>query len=371
MTGGLREIAAVFLRLGTIAFGGPPAHVALMREELVRRRGWVDDARFVDLMGATNLIPGPNSTELAIHLGYDRARWRGLLVAGACFILPAALIVTALAWGYVEYGSTPAVDGLLYGVVPAVLAIIAHALLGLLRTVVKNAWLGLLLLAALVAYLLGVHELAVLAGGAAVAAAAHVAATHRGHGLLAVPLLLADSVGQGSDQLGQLFATMLKIGAVLYGSGYVLLAFLEGDFVDRLGWITEEQLVDAVSIGQVTPGPVFTTATFIGYLVAGPVGAFVATVGIFLPSFVFVGLLTRLTDRLRSSPWTSAVLDGVNAAALALMAGVSLRLATTAIVDPLTTAIFVVVLVLQWRTRLNSAWYVAGGAAVGLVALGL
>lgn len=367
VTGGMREIAGVFLRLGTVAFGGPAAHVAMMRDELVRRRGWVDDARFVDLMGATNLIPGPNSTELAIHLGFDRGRWRGLLLAGTCFILPAALLVTGLAWGYVEYGTTPAVEGLFYGVVPAVLAIIAHALFSLVRTVVKNIWLGLLVAAALAAYLLGVHELVVLFGGAAVAAAVRAAADARGPGMLGLPLLLADP---GADQLGQLFATMLKIGAVLYGSGYVLLAFLEGDFVDRLGWITEQQLIDAVSIGQVTPGPVFTTATFVGYLVAGPLGAFLATVAIFLPSFVFVGLLTRVTDRLRSSRWTSALLDGVNAAALALMAGVSLRLAETAIVDLLTAAIFLVVLVLMWRTRLNSAWYVAGGAVVGLVALG-
>ena len=313
--GGAREVAVVFLRLGTIAFGGPAAHTALMREELVRRKGWVTDERFVDLMGATNLIPGPNSTELAIHLGWDRARWKGLVAAGACFI-PAALMVTALAWAYVEYGETPAVEWLLYGVVPAVLAIIAHALFALLRTVlwkgrsrVATAGLSALAVVALAAYLAGVNELVVLFGGAAVAAVVVAARRVSGHGLLGIPLLLAGSPrfeDPTGAQLAQLFATMLKIGAVLYGSGYVLLAFLEGDFVDRLGWITQQQLVDAVSIGQVTPGPVFTTATFIGYLVAGPWGALVATVGIFLPSFVFVGLLTRITDRLRASPWTSA-----------------------------------------------------------------
>lgn len=366
--GSVREVALMFLKLGTIAFGGPAAHTAMMRDELVRRRGWVSDQRFVDLMGATNLIPGPNSTELAIHLGYDRARWRGLLAAGLCFILPAALIVTGLAWAYVTYGETPAVEGLLYGIVPAVIAIIAHALFALLRTVIKNVWLGVLAVGALAAYLLGVNELLVLAAGALAAAGARLARRPPGRngvqGLIAAPLLaVGDPTG---GQLTQLFLTMLKIGAVLYGSGYVLLAFLRGDFVERLGWITEQQLIDAVSIGQVTPGPVFTTATFVGYVVAGPAGAFLATVAIFLPSFVFVGLLTRITDRLRASDWTSALLDGLNAAALALMAGVSYQLGLTAIVDPLTAAIALATLGLLWRTRLNNAWYIAGGALIGL-----
>jgi len=371
-------VAWLFLKLGTIAFGGPAAHIAMMRDEVVRRRGWVSDQRFVDLIGATNLIPGPNSTELAIHLGYDRARWRGLFAAGACFILPAALMVTALAWAYVRYGDTPAVAGILYGIVPAVIAIIAYALLGLVRTVVKTVWLGALALAALAAYLFGVNELAILAAGALLAAGGY-AARHpprRGQpgppglpGLLAAPLALPglpvfpDPTG---GQLLQLYLNLLKIGAVLYGSGYVLLAFLRGDFVERLGWITEVQLIDAVAIGQVTPGPVFTTATFVGYLVAGPVGAFVATLAIFTPSFVFVGLLTRITDKLRSTAWTSALLDGVNATALALMAGVSWQLARTAIIDPVTVAIAVVTLFLLWRTRLNNAWYIAAGALIGL-----
>ncbi|GAA1008209.1 chromate transporter [Acrocarpospora pleiomorpha] len=360
-----REVALLFLKLGTIAFGGPVAHTAMMRDELVRRRGWVSDQRFVDLMGATNLIPGPNSTELAIHLGFDRARWRGLIAAGVCFILPAALMVTGLAWAYVTYGHTPAVEGILYGIVPAVIAIIAHALIGLLRTAIKNIWLGVLAVAALAAYLLGVNELLVLAAGALLAGAARMLrppSRNQAHGILAAPLLALGDPGQ----LVQLFTTMLKIGAVLYGSGYVLLAFLRGDFVERLGWITEQQLIDAVSIGQVTPGPVFTTATFIGYVIAGPIGAFLATVAIFLPSFVFVGLLTKLTDKLRSAAWTSALLDGVNAAALALMAGVSYQLGLTAIIDPLTAAIALLTLALLWKTRLNSAWYIAAGAAIGL-----
>ncbi|HEX4816800.1 MAG TPA: chromate efflux transporter [Nonomuraea sp.] len=369
--GSVREVALLFLKLGTIAFGGPAAHTAMMRDELVRRRGWVTDQRFVDLMGATNLIPGPNSTELAIHLGHDRARGRGLLAAGVCFILPAALIVTALAWAYVTYGDTPAVEGILYGIVPAVIAIIAHALFGLLRTVIKNVWLAALAGAALAAYLLGVNELLVLAAGALLAGAARAVRRPGGvRGLVAAPLLTFGGSPVFPDptggQLAQLFLTMLKIGSVLYGSGYVLLAFLRGDFVARLGWITEQQLIDAVSIGQVTPGPVFTTATFLGYVIAGPLGAFLATVAIFLPSFVFVGLLTRITDRLRSSDWTSALLDGLNAAALALMAGVSYQLGRTAIVDALTAVIAVATLALLWRTRLNNAWYIAGGALIGL-----
>ncbi|HEY7224167.1 MAG TPA: chromate efflux transporter [Micromonosporaceae bacterium] len=368
--GSLREVAGIFLRLGLVAFGGPVAHTAMMREELVARRGWVTDQRFADLIGATNLIPGPNSTELAIHLGYDRARWRGLVVAGVCFILPAALIVTGLAWAYVRYGNAPAVSGLLYGVVPVVIAIIARALVGLAGTVLKSVWLWLLALAALTAYLFGINELLVLFSGAVIAGGVRLVRypPRPGRRRLAVPLLLGGPLfaNPTAAQLWQLFATMLKIGSVLYGSGYVLLAFLRGDFVQRLHWITEQQLVDAISIGQVTPGPVFTTATFIGYLVAGPVGAFLATVAIFTPSFLFVGLLTRLTSWLRSSPWTSVMLDGLNATALALMAGVSWQLGRTAIVDPLTAAIAVATLLLLWRTRLNSAWYIAAGALIGL-----
>ncbi|KUP96015.1 chromate efflux transporter [Thermobifida cellulosilytica] len=364
----LREVAWVFLKLGTIGFGGPAAHTALMRQEVVHRRGWTSDQRFVDLMSATNLIPGPNSTELALHLGHERAGWRGLVVAGVCFIAPAALMVTVLAWAYVRYGDTPAVPGLLYGVVPVVAAVIVHALAGLVRTVVKNAGLGVLGAAALAAYLLGVHELVVLAAGAAAAALAHLLASRRGgvHGL-ASPLLAALPAAADPAQLAHLFALLLRTGAVLYGSGYVLVAFLRGDFVQRLGWISEQQLLDAVSVGQLTPGPVFTTAAFVGYLVAGPAGALAGTVAIFVPSFVFVGLLTRITDRLRATAWASAVLDGVNAVSLALMAGVALQVARAAVVDRPTLAVFGAALLLLWRTRLNSAWLIAAGAVFGLL----
>lgn len=360
------ELARLFLRLGVTAFGGPAAHIAMMHDEVVLRRGWVSNDRFVDLVGATNLIPGPNSTELAIHLGWDRARGRGLVVAGVCFILPAAVIVGFLAWVYVTYGDTPALEGVLYGIKPVVIAIIVQALIKLVPAVAKTALLWLLAAAALAVYLAGVNELVVLVAGGALAAGLHVARSARTRLSLWWPLPLAAlASSRGDVGLGQLFWVFLRIGSVLYGSGYVLLAFLQGELVDRLGWITSQQLLDAVSIGQVTPGPVFTTATFVGYLTAGGWGAVVATIGIFLPSFLFVALLTHVVGWMRANPTFGAALDGVNAAAIALMAGVSLQLAGDAFVDALTLAIAAAAGLLLWRTRLNSAWLIAGGAAIG------
>jgi chromate transporter len=367
----LREVIIVFLTLGVIGFGGPAAHIALMREELVRRRHWLDDQRFVDLMGATNLIPGPNSTELAIYLGYERARWRGLVMAGVCFILPAVVIVLAIAWAYTEYGTTPAFDGVLYGVRPVVLAIIIMALLGLVRPAVKSSLTAVIAVAVFVGYLLGVDALFLLLLGGAVVMLARLggemlAARRDGVVVLAAALpVFSDPTGA---QLGRLFLVFLKVGAVLYGSGYVLLAFLQDDLVDRLGWLTQDQLLDAISIGQVTPGPLFSTATFVGYLVAGLPGALLATIGIFLPSFLLVGLLIRLVDKIRERAWSSAFLDGVNAASIALMAGVTVLLAREAVVDALTAVLAVVTALLLWRTRINSAWLIAGGALVGIIA---
>lgn len=357
---------AVFLRLGLVAFGGPAAHTAMMREELVRRRAWVDDERFVDLLGATQLVPGPNSTELAIHLGHDRAGWRGLLAAGCCFILPAALIVGGLAWAYAEHGDTPLVHDVFAGVIPAVLAIIVWSVIPLFRTAARSWWLALVGVAALAAYLLGANELVVLFGGALVALAPYAAGRLRSGGALALVLPLV--VGSdGNGRLTELFLTMLKIGAVLYGSGYVLITFLEGDFVERLGWLSQQQLVDAVAVGQVTPGPVFTTATFVGYLVAGFWGAVLATVAIFLPSFVFVGLLTRLVGWLRSRGWTAVLLDGLNITALALIVGVAVDLGRDNLAAWWAPVVFAATLVMLWRTRLNSGWYVLAGAAVGIL----
>jgi len=363
--GRVGELARLFLRLGVTAFGGPAAHIAMMHDEVVMRRGWVSNDRFVDLVGATNLIPGPNSTELAIHLGWDRARGRGLVVAGVCFILPAAVIVGVLAWVYVTYGDTPALEGVLYGIKPVVIAIVAQALIKLVPAVAKTVLLGLLAAATLVAYLAGINELVLLVAGGALAAGLHLARSMQTRVSLWWPLPLAALAARADVGLGQVFWVFLRIGAVLYGSGYVLLAFLQGELVDHRGWITSQQLLDAVSIGQVTPGPVFTTATFVGYLTAGGWGAVVATVGIFLPSFLFVLLLTRVVGWMRANPTFGAALDGVNAAAIALMAGVSLQLAGDAVVDVLTLAIAAAAGLLLWRTRLNSAWLIAGGAAIG------
>lgn len=376
--GTLAEVAQVALKLGFTAFGGPAAHIAMLREEVVSRRHWLSDEYFLDLVGATNLIPGPNSTEMVIHVGYLRAGWRGLIVAGACFILPAATIVLALAWAYVQYGSTPTGESLLYGIKPVVIAVIAQALWGLGRTAIKSVFLLAVGLAAAALYLLGFNELAILFGGAVLVFLVRtvLGALPRPPGAVAVlpigalplpelpALFLQSAVVPVS--LTTLFLTFLKIGAVLYGSGYVLLAFLRGDFVERLGWLTDQQLLDAVAVGQFTPGPVFTAATFVGYLVAGVPGAILATLGIFLPSFAFVALLHPLVPRLRRYPWTAALLDGVNVAALGLMAGVAWQLCRDAIVDPLTALLALVAAVLLVRFRVNSAWLVLAGGAIGI-----
>lgn len=368
----LGELAWLFARLGFTAFGGPAAHIAMMEDEVVRRRGWMTRERLLDLIGASNLIPGPTSTELAIHIGHDRGGWPGLVVAGACFILPAVAIVLAIAWAYVRFGALPAVGGVLYGVKPVIIAVVVQALWGLGRSAVKSAWLGAVGGAALAASLAGADELIVLvAAGAAVALGR--AAVRRTAPPAAgwAPLSLAGAVtGTATGAatavgLGPLFWVFLKIGAVLFGSGYVLLAFLRSDLVERLHWLTEAQLLDAVAVGQVTPGPVFTTATFVGYVLGGGGGAAVATLGIFLPAFVFVAISGPLVPRIRSSRSASAVLDGVNVASLGLMAAVALELGRAAIVDVPTAALAAVGAVALIRYRLNSAWLVLGGALVG------
>lgn len=370
----LAELASVFLRLGTIGFGGPAAHVALMEDEVVRRRGWVSRQRFLDLVGATNLIPGPNSTELAIHLGRERAGVAGLLVAGACFILPAVAIVLALAWAYAAWGTLPAATNLLAGVEPVVVAVVLQALWGLGRSAARSAPLALLGLVAAAAAVAGVHELLVLAGAALAALLFELRRARPGVTALAfVPLgdaaLLGGTaaVAAAAPSAGGLFLVFAKIGSVIFGSGYVLLAFLRAELVVRLGWLTEGQLLDAVAVGQVTPGPLFTTATFVGYQLGGLAGGIAATAGIFLPAFVFVALTARWVERLRASRATAALLDGVNVASLALMAVVALQLARAALDGPLAIAIGVVAAVLLLRFRVGSAWLVAGGAAAGLL----
>ena len=365
----LSDVARVFLRLGVVSFGGPAAHVALMEEEIVRRRRWLTHESFLDLLGAANLIPGPNSTELAIHVGYARAGWPGLLVAGACFIVPAAVIVTALAWSYVSYGSLPAIAGVLAGVKPVVIAIVAQAIWNLGRRVLSSRIALALGIACAIAAALGVNELALL-GAAGVAMWALCASRRssdggrgRAIGVLALPMLAATP---SAFTLGGLFLVFLKIGSVLFGSGYVLLAFLRADLVVRLGWITERQLLDAVAVGQVTPGPVFTTATFIGYLLGGPVGAAVATAGIFLPAFVFVAASGPLLPLVRRSPDARAALDGVNVASLALMAVVTVQLARSALTGPMGLVLAVASAVALMRFRVSAAWLVLAGALLGL-----
>ncbi|MSQ25122.1 MAG: chromate efflux transporter [Dehalococcoidia bacterium] len=368
----LREVALLFLRLGLTAFGGPAAHIALMRDEVVRRRRWLDDQTFLDMVGATNLIPGPNSTEMAIHLGHRRAGWPGLLLGGVLFILPAALIVGVLAALYVRYGTRAQAEWLLYGVKPVIIVIIIQAVLALGRRAVKGPALALIGGAALALYLLGVNELLLLAAAALAAALLRHGPRLRdmGHAVFALPLLGAPAAASAvaGFSTATLFLTFLKIGAVLYGSGYVLLAFLRADFVERLGWLTEQQLLDAIAVGQATPGPVFTTATFVGYILGGWQAAALATVAIFLPSFVFVALLAKILPLARRSPIVAALLDGVNIASLALMAGVAWQLGRAAIADWFTVLLALAAAVLLFRTRINSFWLLLAAAGAGLAA---
>jgi chromate transporter len=370
----LTGVAKIFLRLGATAFGGPAAHIAMMHDEFVTRRKWLSDQEFLDLVGATNLIPGPNSTEMAIHIGHLRAGWRGLLVAGICFIAPAMLIVLALAWAYVEFGSLPQTQWLLYGVKPIVIAIVVQALWVLGRKAIKGPMTLAVGIMVLVGYFVGLNEIALLFGaGLALMLLLNI---HRiKKHMLAVGMLPFASVSVGTDaaaaaipySLSALFFTFLKIGSVLYGSGYVLLTFLHADFVVRFGWLTDQQLIDAIAIGQVTPGPVFTTATFIGYVMGGTAGAIVATLAIFLPSFVFVALSNPFIPRMRNSAWFGSLLDGLNVASLGLMAAVTWQLGLASLVDPLTAVIAAVALVLLIRYKVNSTWLIAGGAICGAV----
>ena len=352
----------------------------------MRRRAWLSREAFLDLLGATALIPGPNSTELAMHVGRVRAGGAGLVVAGLCFITPAAIIVAVLSWAYVRWGSLPAGVALLRGVQPVVLAVLVQALWGLGRTALRTRRLAVLAVLVVLCSIAGVGEVPlVLGAGAAMPllarpwrdgrAGAHVA-------WLAAPAASAASLGGAVAQgegglaiagagLGTLFLAFLKIGSVLFGSGYVLVAFLRTEFVARLGWLTEAQLLDAIAVGQVTPGPVFTTATFVGWLVAGGAGAAVATVGIFLPAFVFVALTGGLVERLRSSPSARAALDGVNVASLAVMAVASAAIGREALDSWMGVSLFVAAAVLLLHARVNATWLVLGGAAIGLAAAAL
>lgn len=375
----LRELALLFLKLGTTAFGGPAAHIAMMEEEVVRRRKWLTEKQFLDFLGATNLIPGPNSTEMAIHIGQERAGVPGLIVAGACFIFPAMAIVMAIAWGYSTYGRLPEVQGILYGVKPVIIAVVAQAIWNLTRKTMVHPLLLTLGVVAAGASLLGQSELLILfviglatlaihslkdrGQGTAIGIVALMGLTFRRSawalGALSVPAMLVPFSQE------KLFLFFLKVGSVLYGSGYVLLAFLQGTLVEKYGWLSQAQLLDATAVGQFTPGPVFTTATFIGYVLSGVNGALIATLGIFLPSFIFVAISSRLIPAIRRSAHAGAFLDGVNAASLGLMTAVTIQLARDAIVDPPTIGLALASAVLLIRWKINSVWLVLAGAAVG------
>jgi chromate transporter len=373
----LIEVVKLFLKLGITAFGGPAAHIAMLHDETVKRRKWLSDQEFLDLVGATNLIPGPNSTEMAIHIGFLRARWLGLISGGVCFIVPAVVIVMVLAWAYTRLGSLPQAERLLYGIKPVVVSIIVQALWKLGQKAVKTPLTACTGLGILVLYFLGINEIALLFGGGLFvmiimnlqrlrkdALGGLLAPSLLGLNMLAFPALAAVPFG-----FSLLFLTFLKIGAVLYGSGYVLFAFLRADFVAHFGWLTDRQLIDAIAIGQVTPGPVSTTATFIGFILGGIPGALLATLGIFLPSFIFVGISNPLIPRIRKSLWFGSLLDGVNVASLGLMAAVTWQLGRASFIDPLAIILALVSFVLLIRFKVNSTWLIAGGAIVGLISM--
>jgi chromate transporter len=364
----LGEIARVFLLLGVAAFGGPAAHIAMMHDQIVRRRQWLSNAEFMDLVAAVNLIPGPNSTELAIHIGRRQAGLAGLAVAGISFIVPASLIVATLAAIYVEYGQTPDARALLTGIAPVIIAIIIHATFQLAKTALKSVWLWIVGALAVALSVFGVNELAILLGAGLLMLGAH-----GGRRALAVVIVACASsaslaaASTASVSLVKLTLFFLKVGSVLFGSGYVLIAFLRADLVDRWGWLTEQQLLDAVAVGQFTPGPLFTTATFIGYVLAGWPGAVLSTIAIFLPAFVFVWITHPIIPRLRESRPVAAFLDGVVAASLGLMAAVALTIGRTTLIDPLWIAVTVASLVALTMWRVNSVWLVLAGGVMGWV----
>jgi chromate transporter len=369
----VKQLATLFLRLGITAFGGPAAHIAMMRDEVVDRRHWMTDSEFLDLLAVTNLIPGPNSTEMAIHIGYKRCGLPGLLTAGACFIVPACLLVIMIAWGYTRYGETPQVAWLTYGVGPVIIAIILQAVGKLTRSVSGGVTSTVIGLAATVLAIGGVNELALLAGGGIVALVARRVARFTVAGIF-IMLTVSAATVCGTTlaaetaipvTLTRLTLFFLKVGSILFGSGYVLLAFLRADLTERWSWLTEQQLIDAVTVGQVTPGPVFTTATFIGFLLGGWSGAVLATLAIFAPGFIFVAVTHPLIGRLRASALASDLVDGVAAASLGLMVAVTWHLGRAAIVDLPTAALLVAsgTTLTVWRP--NSTWLIVSGAILG------
>jgi chromate transporter len=376
----LGEVAALFLKLGVISFGGPAAHIALMEQEAVSRRGWLSREHFLDLLATTNLVPGPNAVEMASHIGFVHAGWPGLVAGGVSFTLPAALISLALAWVYVRFGALPQAAALFYGINPAVMAIILVATYRLGRTALKDWRAVALSLICLAAALLGANEVLVLVAAGVVGILLYAPPRLPGWlrslrsmqawllpgmglptGLLAAPPPWLD------DRLLRLGLFFLKVGSLLFGSGMVLFAFIQRDVVSRYGWLTQQQLIDAIAVGQMTPGPVLSSATFIGYLVAGLPGAVVSTLAVFTPSFLIVALVGPWIPRLRRAPAAQAFLRGVNAAVVALILAVAVALFRSAAVDIWTAVILIVSLAALLRFRLDTLWLVLGGAACGLV----
>jgi len=348
------EIFKVFAKLGILAFGGPAAHVAMMEDEIVTKRKWMSKERFIDMYGFTSLIPGPNSTEMAILMGYHRGGLIGLIIAGVSFILPAVLIVLALAFVYVNYGSLPLVTGLFDGVKPVILAIVIQALYRLSKSVLSSFEKILIFIAVLALSFFGFSEIPLILIGASIYFIIKKMPKNKSFVVEPMSWLLV-------------FLVFLKIGSVLYGSGYVLLSFLETEFVLRYGAITSQTLLDAVAVGQFTPGPVFTTATFVGYVIAGFPGAIAATIGIFLPSFLLVGLVFPWFEKLRKNPILSIVLDGVNVASIALMAAVTIKLGLATLIGWQSIIIFLVSAVLLIKTKINSTWLILAGSIIGIL----
>lgn len=367
----LKEITLVFLKLGATAFGGPAAHVAMMEEEIISKRKWISKEKFMDFYGATNLLPGPNSTELAIHLGYERGGILGLILGGVSFILPAMLSVIILAIVYTRYGELPEISGISYGIKPVVIAIILQALIRLAKSALKNIPIIVISIIVVILSFLGLHEILLLASAGVIIMLIENRKKIKDNKLpmfaTYIPIF-STAINANGDKhisLPGIFLNFLKIGSVLYGSGYVILAFIEADFVDRLGLISSEQLIDAVSVGQITPGPVFTTATFVGYIIKGLPGAILATIGIFLPAFILVGALNRIIPKLRESTWFGGFLDGLNGASLALMAVVNWKLGVSSIIDLPTAILAGISLLLVFRFKINSAWLILGGGLIG------
>jgi len=369
----LIQIALAFLKLGFTAFGGPAVAYAMMRQEFVTRRKWISDETFFDYLGIANLVPGPNATEMAILIGFKQAGWLGMVLAGICYILPAMVIVLSLAWVYVSFGTLPELEGILYGIKPVVVAVLISAIWSLLKPRRRNLWGVIVVVGVFGAYLVGISPIILLlAGGGLVGLIDYFKQTGQPPKMLFVWLPLPLGTIRGLVQaaaydLGELFLVFLKAGAFMYGSGYVLLAFIHEDLVIRLGWLTNSQLVDAIAVGQVTPGPLSTTATFVGYLLGGVPAALLATLAMFLPSFLFVGVIYYAVKNLRASDRFSGLLDGINYAALGLMAGVTWEIGGTALVDPLSTGIAAAALLLLLRFDLSAPWLILGGAVVGLV----